>query len=258
MTKAVFFDVDGTLLSFKTHQIPASTLSAIEALKARGIKIFISTGRPKFLLEATRNIEFHGYITLNGSLCLSADDQVISKEPIPKNEILRILEWSKHNPHPLVFMHGHGWAITHINDDVRNVTTQLKVTLPEVTPLDEIAEMEVFQIMGFFPPEKDEYFQTDVLSGCEVTRWHPLFTDIVKQNISKREGMYHILEHYGIEPEASMAFGDGGNDITILGAAAIGIAMGNASDEVKQAADYITASVDEEGIAKALLHFGLI
>lgn len=258
MIKAIFFDVDGTLLSFKTHRIPDSTLKAIDALRARDIRVFISTGRPKFLLDSTRNIEFDGYITLNGSLCLTDSGEVISKEPIPRKDIVRILEWSRTNPHPLVFMHGHGWAITHINEDVKTVSGQLKVPYPELKSHEEIAEMEVFQIMGYFPQEKDQAFQHDILSGCEITRWHPLFADIVKKDISKREGMEHILAHYGFSREESMAFGDGGNDITILKAAGIGVAMGNASENVKEVADFITSSVDDDGILNALTHFGIL
>lgn len=258
MIKAIFFDVDGTLLSFNTHKIPQSTLDALQELKARGIKIFVSTGRPKFLLHDLKGIEFDGYITLNGSLCQTADNHIISKEPIPQTEIHNVLEWSKTNPYPFVFMHSTGWAITHIDDSVKEVCAHLQVKLPEPTPLENMAQMEVFQMMGYFTKEKDEVLGSEILSGCEVTRWHPLFTDIVKKNISKREGLLHILNYYGLKVEESMAFGDGGNDITILQQAGIGVAMGNANDEVKQHADYVTTSVDEDGIANALRHFGIL
>ena len=58
--------------------------------------------------------------------------------------------------------------------------------------------------------------------------------------------------------EETMAFGDGGNDISMLRHAAIGIAMGQAKEDVKAAADYVTASIDEDGISKAMKHFGII
>lgn len=67
-----------------------------------------------------------------------------------------------------------------------------------------------------------------------------------------------MIAHFGLKLEETMSFGDGGNDISMLRHAAIGVAMGNAKDDVKQMADYITASVDEDGIAKALKHFGVI
>ena len=67
-----------------------------------------------------------------------------------------------------------------------------------------------------------------------------------------------FIKRFGFKLEETMAFGDGGNDIGMLRHAGIGVAMGNANDEVKAAADYITASVDEDGIYKALKHFGVI
>ena len=67
-----------------------------------------------------------------------------------------------------------------------------------------------------------------------------------------------IAKHLGLNPDHTMAFGDGGNDSTMVRKAGVGIAMGNAIDELKAEADYITASVDDEGVRKALQHFGLI
>ena len=70
--------------------------------------------------------------------------------------------------------------------------------------------------------------------------------------------LVQYLDENGLKREEIMAFGDGENDIDMLKFAGIGVAMGNASDEVKAAADYVTDSVDADGIAKALKHFGLI
>ena len=93
---------------------------------------------------------------------------------------------------------------------------------------------------------------------CEATRWNPYFADVVPQGSSKAVGIDRVIEHYGIRPDETIAFGDGGNDIAMLRHAGIGVAMDNAEDDVKQAADYVTASVDDDGVRKALLHFGLI
>ena len=69
MVKAIFFDIDGTLVSFETHKIPASTHEALKALRDKGIKIFIATGRPQCLINNLGDLEFDGYITVNGSYC---------------------------------------------------------------------------------------------------------------------------------------------------------------------------------------------
>ena len=74
----------------------------------------------------------------------------------------------------------------------------------------------------------------------------------------KASGLKRLVERWGISPEQCAAFGDGGNDITMLRHAAIGVAMGQAKEDVKAAADYVTAPIDEDGISKAMKHFGII
>ena len=75
MVKAIFFDIDGTLVSFETHKIPASTQEALKTLRDKGIKIFIATGRPQCLINNLGDLEFDGYITVNGSYCFTAGHQ---------------------------------------------------------------------------------------------------------------------------------------------------------------------------------------
>ena len=97
-----------------------------------------------------------------------------------------------------------------------------------------------------------------IMSGCEATRWYPSFTDVVPAGSSKRIGIDKVIEYFGISLNETMAFGDGGNDIAMLKHAGIGIALGNADDEVKNSADYVTTSVDDDGVVNALKHFGLM
>lgn len=99
---------------------------------------------------------------------------------------------------------------------------------------------------------------SSVLEHCEATRWTSLFADVVPAGGSKRVGMEKMLEYFGISREQTMAFGDGGNDIPMLEFAGIGVAMGNAAEEVARSADFVTRSVDENGIEYALEHFGLL
>ena len=90
------------------------------------------------------------------------------------------------------------------------------------------------------------------LTHCEMGRWHPAFVDVTARGNTKQRGIDEIIRHFGIRLEDTIAFGDGGNDISMLRHAGIGIAMGNARDEVKAAARYVTDTVDEDGIAKAI------
>ena len=89
-------------------------------------------------------------------------------------------------------------------------------------------------------------------------RWHPAFTDITSGEADKGKGLQVMAEYLGLDISETMAFGDGGNDISIIREAGIGVAMGNANEEVKAMADYVTSSVDEDGVKNALVHFGII
>ena len=93
---------------------------------------------------------------------------------------------------------------------------------------------------------------------CIRDSWYPLFADIIARGNSKSTGIDKVLAYFDIDLKDTMAFGDGGNDIPMLKHVATGIAMGNAEPHVKAVADYVTTSVDEDGIANALKHFGLI
>lgn len=85
MVKAIFFDIDGTLVSFNTHSIPESTQNALKQLREKGIKVFIATGRPKVLMmDAVGHLPFDGFITLNGAHCLLPIIRIFIKEEYPK------------------------------------------------------------------------------------------------------------------------------------------------------------------------------
>ena len=83
-------------------------------------------------------------------------------------------------------------------------------------------------------------------------RWHPAFVDVTAKGNTKQKGIDEIINHFGIRLEETMAFGDGGNDVSMLRHAAIGVAMGNAVDSLKQRADYITSDIDAGGLEEAI------
>ena len=258
MIKAVFFDIDGTLVSFKTHRIPLAVRNAIEALRRQGIKVFIATGRHWRVINNLEGLDFDGYITLNGSCCYVGKDRVIYRKTIPRETIGRLLLLDcGEGRFPCIFVRENDMFINYVNDKAKEVFRLLNFPEPPVKDVREALEEEVYQLIAFFDAGQEPEIM-DRLPGCEATRWNPLFTDIVPAGGSKKVGMEKILNYFGINREECMAFGDGGNDIPMLKYAGIGVAMGNAREEVQAAADYVTASVDEEGIVLALETFGLL
>lgn len=126
--------------------------------------------------------------------------------------------------------------------------------LGEGTSLDTVLAQRIVQLTPVIP-EADERRLMPLLPSCVSARWFPAFTDITARGADKGTALKTVAAHLGISAEETMAFGDGGNDKSILQAAGTGIAMGNAPDDVKAAADYVTASVDDDGVAKAIRKF---
>ncbi len=258
MVKAVFFDIDGTLVSFNTHKVPESTRDAIRQLREKGIKVFIATGRSRQELMVIDGIEFDGYIILNGSYCYTSEGEEIYKKYIPMEDVDNLIKWLKTDTTPFNFVYADGSFINRINDTVEEVARLVELDAPPVKSEDYASGKEVLQIMGYFKEgEKQELF-SDILPHCEHTRWCPYFTDIIAKGVSKSKGIDSVLEYYDIDIKETMAFGDGGNDISMLKHVAIGVAMENAREDVKAISDYVTKSVDEDGIISALQHFQIL
>ena len=261
MTKALFFDIDGTLVSFQTHVIPASTIEALTLAHQKGIQIFIATGRPNLIINnlselQSRNL-IDGYITMNGGYCF-VGDKIIYKSAIPTKDVQIMANFCQSNGFPCIFVGEHDASVCHPDNLLRYIFYEhLGVKEFPEEDFSKAIQRDVYQITSFFNPEQEKEI-LPLASGCEFGRWHPAFVDITAKGNTKQNGIDQFIRHFGFKLEETMAFGDGGNDIGMLHHAGIGIAMGNANDNVKVAADYVTTSVDEDGIANALKHYGII
>lgn len=259
--EAVFFDIDGTLVSFDTHEIPESTRRALHMLRARGIKVFIATGRPRMLIDNLDGLEFDGYITLNGSYCFTVKGEEIYKRCIPEDDIERLIQMVEETDVPFTFFDDQDTSfITRINDDVRQMIDMHGIAMPPVRPAAYARGRHILQLNGFYRPEESARLKvtTEVLKGCDQTRWSPLFADIIARGNCKERGIDAVCEFYRIPLSHTMAFGDGGNDKGMLRHVALGVAMGNALDDVKQVADYVTDDILADGVWKALRYFKVI
>ena len=257
MIKAVFFDIDGTLVSFKTHRVPDSAKRAIAALRAKGVRVFIASGRQLLAINNLEDLQFDGYVTLNGGYCI-VGEQVIYKHSMPSEDMVSLVQYmEEREDFPCIFVHENAFCINYTDERTDEVFRLLNFPQPPTLPLREAATGDIFQLVAFFTKEQEKAIMA-VMPHCEATRWNPLFSDVIPKGSSKQVGVDKMLDYFGISLDESMAFGDGGNDVIMLKHVGIGVAMGNAEDEVKRAADYVTDSVDEDGVEKALRHFGVI
>ncbi len=258
MIKAIFFDIDGTLVSFRTHRVSVSVEKAIRQLRENGIKVFVATGRPFQVIDNLGDLEFDGYVTVNGSCCYIGRNTVIYRREIPAVAIGHLIRYEEEQESfPCIFVRERDMFINFKNDQVAEVLRLLNFPELPVRELKEADKSGIFQLVAFFSVDQEKKIM-ETLPECEATRWNALFTDIVPVGGSKRIGMEQIMNYVGIRREEVMAFGDGGNDIPMLDYAGIGVAMGNASAEVQSHADFVTRTVDEDGILYALIHFGLL
>lgn len=255
--KAVFFDIDGTLVSFKTHEIPQSAIHAIKELRQKGVKVFIATGRHILSIPDMGDLKFDGYITINGGLCLLGDKKPVYKHCVPRENIKAMIELQKTNPFPCLVMDDNGLFINYIDENIEEVLEMKLFPNLQVRPFEISLTVDIYQMVSFISAEQESSVLPHI-PDCDSLRWHPAFTDFVPKGSSKAIGIDKLIAHFNIRREETMAFGDGGNDIAMLQHAGVGVVMGNATDEVKAVADYVTDSVDDNGIYNALRKYNLI
>lgn len=255
MIRAIFFDIDGTLLSYNSHEVLPGTVEAFDILHSKGVRTFISSGRPMVLIP-TMPVHFDGYITVNGGLCI-ADGKVVLRNTIDRHDCGKWLEYVAENDLTTMCFTEKDMYINRIDPVVAALHDQLGFDMPPVYPLSEMQDKEAYQFIAIQPAEKDKE-ALELLPHCRMPRWHSVFTDIIPADSSKAVGIERVLAQYGISREETMAFGDGANDIEMLEYVGIGVAMGNASDLVKQHSRYVTDSADDEGIWKALKEMEVI
>lgn len=257
---ALFFDIDGTLVSFKTHEIPPSAIFALTQAKANGHKVFIATGRPPLIITNLGAIEhlIDGYVTINGALAYVGNEVVCCKD-IPIESVKLFVDDAIEKNYGLIVVGERDVAVFDPHGEVDQIFRQeiAVKNLNLAKPIEEVLEQRILQLTSFF---KEDY-ETELMARiptCTSGRWHPAFTDITAKGADKGEGIRLMAKHLGFDPRYTMAFGDGGNDSSMIITAGIGVAMGNAIDSLKQQADYVTTSVDEDGVLNALRHFKLI
>ena len=257
---ALFFDIDGTLVSFKTHSIPQSTIRALTLAKENGSEVYIATGRPPLIITNLKQIEhlIDGYITTKGALCYIGSE-IVLYQPIPQQDVLTCVNDSIAKRYGLIVVGRDKVAVLDPNGDVDRIF-RLYLDVKEFdqpAQLEEVLSQDVLQLTAFVGADYEKELLTR-MPDCVSGRWHPEFTDITAKTADKGQGIKAIAKHKGFDPTRTIAFGDGGNDLSMILQAGTGVAMANATDNLKQNADYITDSVDDNGILNALKHFKVI
>lgn len=257
MIKAMFFDVDRTIFSHTTYSVSPAVVDALHALRGQGIKLFLSTGRHPAMLKPLHDLfSFDGYVTMNGQLAY-CEDAVLHQVTLPAQEVKELATAVKQNALTALFLEQDDFYTNRVTEEVRLFMDTLRLPVPDVYSPDRALEHPLFQSVVFVDQDH-EHLLLDGSSHLKITRWNPFFVDVMPPAGGKDQGVDAILNHFGFTPNEAMAFGDGENDIPMLTHVGIGVAMGNASDAVKACANYVTTSVEEDGVVRALEHFGFL
>ena len=260
--KTIFFDVDGTLLSTKNGKlfcIPPSTLEALSLLKKNGHRIAICSGRQEAFIHKFFPGCFTSYVAMNGTHVVF-DGKTIFNNTFSTKKIAELMKhFDSYGCHYL-FVGNHGAWGRSVPEKHLEVLNSL-YGFADFVKLGWKPEDVQANMMDFlFEDEADFQRSCPAFTESMVLNRHPggLASDLSFKGQDKANGIRIFLEHAGIDRGDSIAFGDGYNDITMMGAVGCGVAMGNAVDDLKQAADYVTDPIFEDGIYHALKHLELI
>jgi len=257
-TKSViFFDIDGTLL---THdkELPLSTKEAIFKLKDEGHIVAIATGRAPFMFEDLREeLNINTYVSYNGQFVV-LDGEVLFTNPLKISSLEKLTENALLNDHPVVFMDHEDMKANvsehrYINESIQS----LKIKQFPTHDPHYYKGRELYQTLLFCPEGEEKQYELNY-QDFDFVRWHPFSVDVVPSGGSKAIGIKKIVEKLGFSEEHQYAFGDGLNDIEMLSTIKNSVAMGNAENQVKEVAKYVTKSVEENGILHGLQQVGLL
>lgn len=256
MIKAAFFDVDGTLLSHKTKQVPPSARAALAKLQAQGVLCIVATGRHigHLMKLPVADIPFDAYLTLNGQMMLDKDQNLLFSVPITGKVKNLLLKQFEAHAYPALIVEEKSMYLNYVSDHVREVNEAISTSVAQV---GSYQGGEIYQVCAYLRPE-EEHLVDPIAENCVLTRWHCGGMDIIAKGGGKMAGIKRYLGQIGIAPEEIIAFGDGENDLDMIRFAGIGVAMGNGVESVKAVADFVTADIDDDGIDKALRHYNLI
>lgn len=264
MYKLIALDMDGTLLK-EDKTISKANFDAIQTAKAKGIKVILATGRPmkgiqKYLKELNLTDDGDYAVAFNGAVVQGTKHgNVIVKDLMNLEDLKYLYDISKKlqvNIHALT------------PDEV--ITPKIsKYSIREATlndiPLKEIdfsnIDPNTLIVKTMFIDEKEvldrvvENLPKEIYEKYTVVRSEPFFLEFLNKTVNKGTGVQLLAKSLGINQDEIICVGDAGNDIHMIEYAGLGVAMGNAYPEIKNIADYITKSNEEDGVAHVINKF---
>ncbi|MFS9153632.1 bifunctional Cof-type HAD-IIB family hydrolase/peptidylprolyl isomerase [Streptococcus infantis] len=255
--KIIFFDIDDTLRNSKTGFIPSTIPTAFKQLRDKGILTGIATGRGIFgVVPELKALKPDFFVTLNGAYIEDKKGNVIYSNKIAKDKVEEYITWTKEVGIDYGLVGSHAAKLSRRTEMISQAIDPIYPDL-EVDP-DFYQKEDIYQMWTFEDQGDDLKLHDTLASTLRMVRWHRNSSDVVPLNGSKAAGVAKVVEHLGLKPENVMVFGDGLNDLELFDYAGISVAMGISHDKIKEKADYITKTLEEDGIFNALEGFGMV
>ena len=265
MYKLIALDMDGTLLNSE-KKITGNTKKALKEAEAKGVKVVLASGRP--LSGITKSLEeldlLKGddyVLSFNGGIVINSKTKEVVTSSLLKGadlkEIYKVSQELDINIHAFSSKRG---LITPKMSQYTQHECDINGIDAEIMDFNDIEDDEdIVKVMMIDPQEKldkaIEKLPKDLYEKYSVFKSAPFFLEFTNKEVDKGKGLKKLGEYLGIKQEEIIACGDAGNDLSMIKYAGLGVAMKNATDDVKNAADYITLSNDEDGIAHVVNKF---
>lgn len=255
--KIIFFDIDDTLRNSKTGFIPSTIPTVFKQLREKGILTGIATGRGIFgVVPEIKALKPDFFVTLNGAYIEDKKGNVICSNKIAKDKVEEYITWTKEVGIDYGLVGSHAAKLSRRTEMISQAIDPIYPDL-EVDP-DFYQKEDIYQMWTFEDQGDDLVLPESLASTLRMVRWHEHSSDVVPISGSKAAGVAKVVDKLGLKPENVMVFGDGLNDLELFDYAGISVAMGVSHEKIKEKADYITKTLEEDGIFDALEGFGMV
>ena len=265
--KVLVLDIDGTLTNSQKI-ITQKTKRILHDVQTQGVKLVLASGRPTPgitpLAEELELEKFGGFILpFNGAKIIDyRSKNTVFEQVLPMKMLPLLYQSSREYDIPIV-TYDDCSIITERSDD-QYVNIEARINKMPVRQVDSFIDTVNFQVTKCLMVGEGNYLSNVEIDmkarfgdRLNVYRSEPFFLEIMPQNIDKAYSLGKLSEHLGCTKEEMIACGDGFNDLSMIRYAGLGVAMANAQPVVKESADFITLSNDEEGVAYVVERFML-
>lgn len=261
--KAIFSDIDGTLLN-TSHRIPKEVKQRIAEIKEQGIPfVLVSARMPKGMRGIRDELGLLApMICYSGALVVDENEESLYSVELPVEAVQGVYQCvcREENDISVNLYREDQWMVEDQTDPWVRQEWEITGVIPQEIPFTDQVFAHVHKILCMGEPEqisRMEEILLDEFPQIRIYKSKPTYLEIMSMEASKSGAIQKLEEKFGIERQEIIAFGDGHNDIDMLQYAGMGIAMGNAQDDVKAAADIVTATNDQGGMYQILKQISL-